>query len=121
MNFAQMVPEHIRRIPAYKSENPAEEIERGPRMFKIVRLESYEDTLNNLELRRSEAQQSLIDHLEGVLESKDLSKRAEVLHRVTDLFIQGSGRFSPEQIDLFDEVMIKRIQTEMAKRYRETK
>ena len=28
MNFAQMVPEHIRRIPAYKSENPAEEIER---------------------------------------------------------------------------------------------
>ncbi len=28
MNFGQMVPEHIRRIPAYKSENPAEEIER---------------------------------------------------------------------------------------------
>src|SRR5437773_7215179 len=28
MNFAQMVPEHIRRIPAYKSENPAEEMER---------------------------------------------------------------------------------------------
>jgi adenine-specific DNA-methyltransferase len=30
-------------------------------MFKILRLESYEDTLNNLELRRSEAQQSLLE------------------------------------------------------------
>src|SRR5438270_9053842 len=28
MNFAQIVPEHIRRLPAYKSENPAEETER---------------------------------------------------------------------------------------------
>jgi histidinol-phosphate aminotransferase len=28
MTFSQIVPEHIRRIPAYKSENPAEEIER---------------------------------------------------------------------------------------------
>jgi uncharacterized protein (DUF2336 family) len=50
-------------------------------------------------------QQSLIDQLEGVLASKNLSKRAEVLHRVTDLFIHGSGKFSSEQIDLFDEVM----------------
>ncbi|MFO0802816.1 MAG: site-specific DNA-methyltransferase, partial [Gemmataceae bacterium] len=38
-----------------------EEIERGPRLFKIVRLESYEDTLNNLELKRTPAQQSLLD------------------------------------------------------------
>jgi adenine-specific DNA-methyltransferase len=38
-----------------------EEIERGPRLFKIVRLESYEDTLNNLEVKRTAAQQSLLD------------------------------------------------------------
>lgn len=38
-----------------------EEIARSPRMFKILRLESYEDTLNNLELRRTEVQQSLLD------------------------------------------------------------
>jgi adenine-specific DNA-methyltransferase len=31
--------------------------------FKILKLESYEDTLNNLQLRRSEAQQSLLDTL----------------------------------------------------------
>ena len=28
MSFADRVPPHIRRIPVYKSENPAEEIER---------------------------------------------------------------------------------------------
>src|SRR5215475_12292108 len=28
MNFSQIVPKHIQQIPAYKSENPAEEIER---------------------------------------------------------------------------------------------
>ncbi len=37
----------------------AEEIERGPRVFKIVRLESYEDTLNNLELNRTKVQGDL--------------------------------------------------------------
>jgi adenine-specific DNA-methyltransferase len=30
-------------------------------MFKYIRLESYEDTLNNLELKRTEAQQSLLE------------------------------------------------------------
>lgn len=38
-----------------------EEIERSPRILKILRLESYEDTLNNLELKRTEAQQRLLD------------------------------------------------------------
>jgi adenine-specific DNA-methyltransferase len=32
-----------------------EEAERNPRILKIVRLESYEDALNNLETRRSQA------------------------------------------------------------------
>ena len=31
--------------------------------FKVLKLESYEDTLNNLQLRRTEAQQSLLDSL----------------------------------------------------------
>ena len=38
-----------------------EEAERSPRLMKVVRLESYEDTLNNLETRRSETQQSLLE------------------------------------------------------------
>ncbi|WP_027878151.1 DNA methyltransferase [Meiothermus cerbereus] len=38
-----------------------EEAERSPRILKILRLESYEDTLNNLELKRTEAQQTLLE------------------------------------------------------------
>ncbi|HWQ37091.1 MAG TPA: DNA methyltransferase [Burkholderiales bacterium] len=38
-----------------------EEIERSPRILKILRLESYEDTLNNLELKRSGPQQTLLE------------------------------------------------------------
>ncbi|HHW09025.1 MAG TPA: site-specific DNA-methyltransferase [Firmicutes bacterium] len=52
--------------PEWKDGKPkrlvtAEEAERSPRIMKVIRLESYEDTLNNLELRRTEAQQSLLD------------------------------------------------------------
>jgi uncharacterized protein (DUF2336 family) len=54
-------------------------------------------------------QENLIDQLEGVLASNDLSKRAEILRHVTDLFIHGSGKFSDDQIDLFDDVMGKLI------------
>ena len=38
-----------------------EEAERSPRIVKIVRLESYEDALNNLEAHRTESQQLLLD------------------------------------------------------------
>jgi len=38
-----------------------EEAERSPRIVKVVRLESYEDTLNNLETRRTDQQQLLLD------------------------------------------------------------
>jgi uncharacterized protein (DUF2336 family) len=55
-------------------------------------------------------QENLIDQLEDVLAGKDLSRRAEVLRRVADLFIQGSGRFSGEQIELFDDVMSKLVE-----------
>ena len=42
-----------------------DEVERGPRIFKIIRLESYEDALNNLEVKRTSAQQSLLDNVEA--------------------------------------------------------
>jgi uncharacterized protein (DUF2336 family) len=49
----------------------------------------------------------LIDQLEQALGSRDLSRRAEVLRRVTDLFVLRSGAFSDDQIELFDGVMAK--------------
>ena len=38
----------------------AEEVSRSPRIIKVVRLESYEDALNNLEPRRTETQSDLL-------------------------------------------------------------
>jgi adenine-specific DNA-methyltransferase len=52
--------------PEWKDGKPkrlatVEEAERSPRIVKVIRLESYEDTLNNLEVRRTEKQQLLLD------------------------------------------------------------
>jgi len=40
-----------------------EEVRRGPRVVKVMRLESYEDALNNLELRRTPTQEELLARL----------------------------------------------------------
>ena len=53
----------------------------------------------------------LIDQLEAALASRELSKRAELLRKVADLFVFGSGKFTDEQIDLFDEVMSTLLRT----------
>ncbi|TYL78960.1 DUF2336 domain-containing protein [Bradyrhizobium cytisi] len=52
----------------------------------------------------------LIDQLETTLASPELSKRAELLRHVADLFVFGSGKFTEGQIDLFDEVMSTLLQ-----------
>ena len=41
-----------------------EEAERSPRIIQVIRLESYEDTLNNLETQRSARQQEILDATE---------------------------------------------------------
>lgn len=53
---------------------------------------------------------NLIDELESILTSKNVSQRATVLRRVTDLFVVGSGRFSEDQVELFDDVMGKLLE-----------
>ena len=52
-----------------------------------------------------ESQENLIDQLESAIAGKSMSRRADALRRVTDLFTQGSGRFSEDQVNLFDDVM----------------
>ena len=42
-----------------------EEVERSPRIVKVIQLESYEDTLNNLKMRRTDKQDSLLDAAEA--------------------------------------------------------
>ena len=56
------------------------------------------------------AQLGLIEQLEDAISQKDIRYRAETLRRVTDLFLSGTGRFAPDQVALFDEVMTRLIE-----------
>jgi len=63
-------------------------------MFKILRLESYEDTLNNLELQRTEAQQSLLEQHSDFREDY-------MLHYMLDVESRGSA--SLLNLDRFED------------------
>jgi uncharacterized protein (DUF2336 family) len=64
--------------------------------------------------RNSEAAQkigpghkSLVDELEIAIQQKNIGTRADILRRITDLFVAGSDHFDPEQMSLFDDVMTR--------------
>ena len=63
-------------------------------MFKYIRLESYEDTLNNLELKRTEAQRSL-------LEQSDLFRESYMLSYMLD--VESKGSASLLNVDSFED------------------
>lgn len=65
-----------------------EEAERAPRIVKVVRLESYEDTLNNLETRRTDAQQLLLDSPEA--QGADRLKEQYILRYLLNVETRGS-------------------------------
>jgi adenine-specific DNA-methyltransferase len=65
-----------------------EETNRSPRIIKVIRLESYEDTLNNLDLRRTQPQQSLLD-LSGA-QGPDGLKEQYLLRYMLDVETRGS-------------------------------
>ncbi|HSW29421.1 MAG TPA: site-specific DNA-methyltransferase [Longimicrobiales bacterium] len=65
-----------------------EEAERSPRIMKVIRLESYEDTLNNLELRRTEEQQGLLDLAPA--QGADGLREQYVLRYMLDVETRGS-------------------------------
>jgi len=56
-------------------------------------------------------QENLIDQLEDAVSGKNIGWRADMLKRVTDLFLLGSGKYTEPQIELFDEVMSKLLDT----------
>lgn len=66
----------------------AEEAERAPRIVKVVRLESYEDALNNLETRRTDTQQLLLDAPEA--QGPDGLKEQYVLRYMLNVETRGS-------------------------------
>lgn len=48
---------------------------------------------------------NLINELEDAISHKDVAHRAETLRRLTDLFALGSGKYSNQQLALFDDVL----------------
>ncbi len=50
-------------------------------------------------------QSSPIDELEQAISNGDIARRAKALRVVSDLFLLGSGSFSNEHIELFDQIM----------------
>lgn len=71
-----------------KRQNTKEEADRSPRIIKVIRLESYEDTLNNLDLRRTVPQQSLLDAPEA--QGADGLREQYLLKYMLDVESRGS-------------------------------
>ncbi len=79
--------------PEWKDGKPkrlatAEEAERSPRIMKVVRLESYEDALNNLDVRRTETQGALLDAADA--QGADGLKEQYLLRYMLDVETRGS-------------------------------
>jgi adenine-specific DNA-methyltransferase len=86
--------------------------------FKVLKLESYEDTLNNLQLRRNEAQQSLLDSLSPStqedyllrymldIESRDSLLSVEQFHKPFEcalkVTVDSAGAYEERTIDLVE-------------------
>ena len=79
--------------PEWKKGKPTrmateQEVERSPSLIKIIRLESYEDTLNNLEIRRTSDQQTLLDFAE--VRGENGFKEEYMLRYMLDVETRGS-------------------------------
>jgi adenine-specific DNA-methyltransferase len=79
--------------PEWKNGKPkrlatSEEAECSPRIVKVVRLESYEDALNNLEAHRTDTQQLLLDAADA--QGADGLKEQYLLRYMLDVETRGS-------------------------------
>jgi adenine-specific DNA-methyltransferase len=79
--------------PEWKDGKPkrlatSEEAERSPRIVKVIRLESYEDTLNNLDLRRTTQQDDLLNL--AVAQGADGLKEQYLLRYMLEVESRGS-------------------------------
>src|SRR6516165_11139338 len=57
----------------------------------------------------------LVEEFEAALTSGSVARRIDILARITDLFTSGVERYSKDQIDLFDDVMMRLVRTVVAK------
>jgi adenine-specific DNA-methyltransferase len=95
-HFETVLVPRIKKVtftPEWKDGKPkrlatSEEAARSPRIIKIIRLESYEDALNNLETRRTGAQQSLLSSADA--QGPDGLKEQYLLRYMLDVETCGS-------------------------------
>ena len=66
--------------------------------FKVIKLESYEDTLNNLQLRRTSAQGDLLNTLPQ-LSVEDFRRPFDYLMNIA---VDSAGAFEPRKVDLVE-------------------
>ena len=66
-------------------------------------------TASGAQAAAAAAPKSLIDELEDAIAHTDLRHRANVMRRLTDLFIMNGAAFSEEHIAMFDEVMSRLV------------
>ena len=90
--------------PEWKDGKPkrlatTDEAERSPRIFKVIRLESYEDTLNNLELQRTPEQEDALFSTEA--QGPGNLKEQYMLNYMLD--VESRGSQSLLNIDAFKD------------------
>ena len=66
-------------------------------------------TASGAQAAAAAAPKSLIDELEDAIAHTDLRHRANVMRRLTDLFIMNGAGFSEQHIAMFDEVMSRLV------------
>ena len=94
--FASVILPRVKKVaytPEWKDGKPAraatkKETDRGPRLVKVLRLESYEDALNNLDTRRTNVQAELFDAPETG--GEDRLKEEYMLRYMLDVETRGS-------------------------------
>jgi adenine-specific DNA-methyltransferase len=95
-HFDSVLLPRIKKVtftPEWKDGKPkrlatAEEVEHSPRIIKVIRLESYEDALNNLDTRRTDTQQLLLDA--AAAQGTDGLKEQYLLHYMLNVETRGS-------------------------------
>ncbi len=53
----------------------------------------------------------LLDELEAALASGNIARRVDILSRITDLFVHGAEHYSEDQVNVFDDVMARLVNT----------
>jgi len=79
--------------PEWKNGKPLrhaslEEVDRSPRIFKVIRLESYEDALNNLMIHQTDQQQFVLS--DPVLNQENRLREPYILRYMLDVETRGS-------------------------------